>query len=302
MSCILKFYEMSSSNNGEWPLNQQQMGDMDISSDANYAARENKFQEIQEYMKIILKPIILKKNPNADESDIEKVSDSFFKLGNNKDIEIRKIVDNCRDLKQCAKDIINRYIKYVKINFNSKDDINDIEQDSVMSSENRIIRYHDYINEGIINNFFNNIPEKHRNIFHKIKKAFYGKVKIIYIPNFKWFNSDIPQAVIKVYGENRFSGSRPFYCKRDGMPVKKFGGTVALFFYLDKNYQDIMNWLEESKLNRKISENDPFGEENWDDKPKKDSLNDFLDNFDAYQGEGTISPTKEVPYEFIDFD
>lgn len=147
MGHILRFYETIASHAGEWPLNQQQIGDTDVTSDPDYAAKENKFQEVQEYMKIVLKPILLKKNPNADEHDIEKVSDSFFKLGNNKDKDIKNMVDGCKDVKQCAKDIINKYIKYVKINFNSKDDINDVEQDSVMSSENRVTRYKDYVNE-----------------------------------------------------------------------------------------------------------------------------------------------------------
>ena len=44
------------------------------------------------------------------------------------------MVDGCKDTKQCAKEIVNKYLKYVKINFGSKDNINDIEQDSVMDS------------------------------------------------------------------------------------------------------------------------------------------------------------------------
>jgi peptidyl-prolyl cis-trans isomerase SurA len=97
--------------------------------------KENNFNDVQEQMKIILKPIVLKKNPNADDNDIQKISNSFFKLGNNKTQEIKKLVNGCKDTKQCAQDIVNRYFKYVKINFNTKDNINDIEQDSVMSSE-----------------------------------------------------------------------------------------------------------------------------------------------------------------------
>ncbi len=140
MSHILKFKEYTNESNyaGEWPLNKQQIGvdAGDVTSNPQFAGSENKFQEVQELMKQILKPIILKKNPDADDNDVNKVSDSFFKLGNNRAQEVKQMVDNCKDTKQCAQDIVNKYIKYVKINFNSKDNVNDVEQDSVMSSEN----------------------------------------------------------------------------------------------------------------------------------------------------------------------
>jgi hypothetical protein len=142
MSNVLKFNdyinEVNAGYAGEWPLNKQTInyGDGDVANNPDFARSENKFQEVQEYMKLILKPIILKKNLNAEDIDIEKISDSFFRLGNNKSQEIKKMVDGCKDTKQCARDIVDKYLKYVKINFNSKDDINDVEQDSVMSSEN----------------------------------------------------------------------------------------------------------------------------------------------------------------------
>jgi hypothetical protein len=134
---ILKFNEANGAYAGEWPLNKQQIGldAGDVSSNPDFARSENKFQEVQEYMKLLLKPILLKKNPNCDDTDIEKVSDSFFRLGNNKAQEIKKLVDGCKDTKQCARQIIDTYLKYVKINFNTKDDINNVEQDSVMASE-----------------------------------------------------------------------------------------------------------------------------------------------------------------------
>jgi len=120
----------------EWPLQKQQVGvGPDDMADTEYYNKENKFQEVQEHMKQILKPIILKKNPNADYNDIEKVSESFFRLGNNKSQEIKRMVDGAKDTRQCAQDIINKYLKYVKINFNTKDDVNDVEQDSVMNNE-----------------------------------------------------------------------------------------------------------------------------------------------------------------------
>lgn len=142
MDNVLKFYdyinEVNAGYAGEWPLNKQQIGvdAGDVTSNPDFARSENKFQEVQEYMKLILKPIILKKNPNAEDSDVEKISDSFFRLGNNKSQEIKKMVDGCKDTKQCAQDVVNKYLKYVKINFNAKDNINDVEQDAVMSSEN----------------------------------------------------------------------------------------------------------------------------------------------------------------------
>lgn len=296
MSHILKYREYISESNytGEWPLNNQQVGmsSQDVTSDPAYAQKENKFQQVQELMKVILKPILMKKNPNVEDVDVEKVSDSFFHLGNNKAQEVKKMVDGCKDMKQCAQDIVNRYLKYVKINFNSKDNINDVQQDSVMTSE------------GFIDNIlYKKIPEKYREIYKKIKKAFSGKVYINFNPDYQLgFPFRGPEAVITVTGENRYSGSRSFYCKRDGMPRKEFSGTVRLIFYLERDYQDIMNWLDEDKLNRKISPNDPWGDEDWDDKKKKSDLDDFIDNFDAYQGEGSISPTKDVPYEFIDLD
>ncbi len=143
--------EVHGSYAGEWPMNKQQIGvdDGDVASNPDFARGENKFQEVQEYMKQILKPILAKKNANVEDADVEKVSDSFFNLGNNKAQEIKKMVDGCKDTMQCAQEIVNRYLKYVKINFNSKDNINDIQQDSVMSSESRVLNFYNFvINEG----------------------------------------------------------------------------------------------------------------------------------------------------------
>jgi hypothetical protein len=132
---------------GEWPLNKQQAGvdDGDVANNQDFARSENKFQEVQEYMKQILKPILMKKNANVEDVDVEKVSDSFFNLGNNKSQEVKKMVDGCKDTRQCAQEIVNRYMKYVKINFNSKDNVNDVQQDSVMSSESRVMSFYDYV-------------------------------------------------------------------------------------------------------------------------------------------------------------
>jgi hypothetical protein len=120
----------------EWPMNKQEIGvTQDDLKDTDYYKHENKFQEVQEHMKVILKSILLKKNPNANDQDVEKVSDAFFRLGNEKAQEVKKLVDNCKDTKQCARQIVDRYYKYVKINFGTKDNINDVEQNSVMTNE-----------------------------------------------------------------------------------------------------------------------------------------------------------------------
>jgi len=115
----------------EWPMAPMNVGmtPEDIEGNPDFYNKENKFQEVQEQMKLLLKPILLKKNKNVDDGDVEKVSDSFFKLGNNKSQEIKQMVDRCKDTKQCANDIINKYLKYVKINFGRKDNINDVEND-----------------------------------------------------------------------------------------------------------------------------------------------------------------------------
>lgn len=117
----------------EWPMSPMNVGltQDDIEGSPEFNNKENKFQDVQERMKLLLKPILLKKNNNVDDNDVEKVSDSFFKLGNNKSREIKQMVDNCKDTEQCAKEIINKYLKYVKINFGRKDNINDAEFDGI---------------------------------------------------------------------------------------------------------------------------------------------------------------------------
>jgi hypothetical protein len=132
---ILKMNELSDYDQ-RYPIiyNTMAMTD-DEMQDQDYFRQDKKFQEIQEYMKQILKPIMLKKNKNLQDSDIEKASDLFFSLGGNKSREIKGMVEKSKDSKKCAKEIVNKYIKYVRVNFFNKDDVNDIEQDSVMNSE-----------------------------------------------------------------------------------------------------------------------------------------------------------------------
>lgn len=179
--------EANASYAGEWPLNKQYIGvdDGDVANNQDFARSENKFQEIQEYMKIILKPILMKKNANVEDADVEKVSDSFFNLGNNKSQEIKKMVVSCKDTRACAQQIVDNYIKYVKINFNSKDNINDVQQDSVMSSESRVMNFHDYaLNEGKVKNvqIFPNMVRYNNEDWANFNypKRYVGK------KNFKW--------------------------------------------------------------------------------------------------------------------
>jgi hypothetical protein len=127
--------EMVNNYGGEWPMNKQQIGMTGDDAGAQDYTKDNKFQEIQEQMKLILKPIIEKKNKNASEQDIEKTMESFFKLGNDKSQAIKRMVDGCKDTKKCAQDIINTFMKYVKINFNPKDNVHDVEDDTTMTSE-----------------------------------------------------------------------------------------------------------------------------------------------------------------------
>lgn len=188
MNRINRYKDFSFESNyaGEWPLNKQEIGvdAGDVSSNPDFASRENKFQEVQEYMKIILKPILLKKNSNADERDVEKVSDSFFRLGNNKSQEIKKMVDGCVDAQKCAQDIIDNYLKYVKINFGTKDNINDVEQDSVMSSENILYDDFYYMNEGKAEDveIYSNFVKYHQEVFPGFNnpKKYIGKGKYKY--------------------------------------------------------------------------------------------------------------------------
>jgi hypothetical protein len=120
-------------------MNRQEVGvtSDDMSNNPDYIRSENKFQQIQEHMKIILKPMLLKKNPNANDQDIDKVCNSFFNLGAEKASEVKRMVDNSKDSKRTAQDIVNKYYKYVKINFGTKDNVNNVEQDSVMTSEGK---------------------------------------------------------------------------------------------------------------------------------------------------------------------
>ncbi|MCB1713409.1 MAG: hypothetical protein KDH96_13360 [Candidatus Riesia sp.] len=85
---------------------------------------ENKFDEIQDHLKEIIKE---KSNREMNEDQLNSILSKFFSLGNNKRSEIKQISDSCKDPKKCAKEIFDKYYKYVEINFVGNDNINDTE-------------------------------------------------------------------------------------------------------------------------------------------------------------------------------
>lgn len=91
--------------------------------------KENQFQAIQNEIKNLIYNDMVKNDKNITEQDIENRLINFFNIGDFKKEEIRNLSDNCKDIKKCAKDIYNMFKIYSKIN---KDEINDIEQDSIM--------------------------------------------------------------------------------------------------------------------------------------------------------------------------
>ena len=128
MKNIKSFNEYNEGANytNEYPLNKQSGMPMNVEDlyDNDFYQKDNKFQQVQEIMKTIIKPILLKKNSNIDDNDLDKSVNKFFELGNNKTKDIKAMVDNCKDINQCAQDIVDKYYKYVKINFGLKDEVN----------------------------------------------------------------------------------------------------------------------------------------------------------------------------------
>jgi len=115
---------------GEYPYQYNTLEnptDRGQSGNIEYHQTNNRFQSIQDE----IKNIIVGKNPNWDETDVEKRLQEFFQLGNSKLENIRTISDNCKDIKKCAKEIYDKYIQNVKIN-NGNDNVNDVQQDSIM--------------------------------------------------------------------------------------------------------------------------------------------------------------------------
>jgi len=93
----------------------------------------NKFQSIQNEIKNIISSKLNNKNPNITNIDVENILHKFFELGDQKKLDIKNISDNCNDIKKCALEIYNKYIKYIKIK-GDNDNINDVDQDHIMES------------------------------------------------------------------------------------------------------------------------------------------------------------------------
>jgi hypothetical protein len=100
----------------------------------------NKFQQIQYEIKKLIK----KDNPNFDNNEIENQLHKLFNLGSYKNSDIKNISDNCINIYKCAKNIYYKYKKYLKIN--NADNINDIEQDSIIENNNHFDDW-DYMEE-----------------------------------------------------------------------------------------------------------------------------------------------------------
>lgn len=120
---------------GEYPHQYQSMENPDDkgeSGNLEFAEKNSNFQAIQNELKTIIYNNGIKNNPNLTEQDVENALIKFFELGDFKKEQIKKISDECKDVKKCAQEIYDKYIKYVKLE--GSDKTNDVEQDSIMES------------------------------------------------------------------------------------------------------------------------------------------------------------------------
>jgi hypothetical protein len=102
----------------EYPYQYNTIGDLsdsDSKTNIEHLLKKKYFNNIQDYLKQIIK----KKHPNFEDPDVNNMLYLFFNLGDEKNAEIRNIVDSCKDMKKCAEKIYKDYIKYVNINFNN---------------------------------------------------------------------------------------------------------------------------------------------------------------------------------------
>jgi hypothetical protein len=114
----------------EYPYQYQTMDnpqDRGKEGNVEFHQKNNLFQSIQNEMKPLIRNRLEQNNSNVSDEDVEKVLHSFFSLGNQKNSEIKSISDNCKDPKSCAKEIFDKYLQYVKINFHNHDNVNDAE-------------------------------------------------------------------------------------------------------------------------------------------------------------------------------
>lgn len=147
--------------------------------------------------------------------------------------------------------------------------------------------------------FSKKIPPEYKEVYNAIKKIFKG-AKIEYDSNYKELGTSEPIDRIIVKGKTE---DDDFILKRNGFEKRRYSGSAHFEFDLTNNLEKILKWAEGYKPTTKITKDDPYGEEDWNDrKPEKSQLQDFIDNFDIYQGEGSIEPTDENPYTFWNDD
>lgn len=156
---------------------------------------------------------------------------------------------------------------------------------------------------------YRNIPEKYREVYKSIKDIFTGDVFIKYIIrehrdvlNGKLIVKNLDTILV---GGKKDDGCDIYMKMKSYVKPRRFSGSARFEFNLTDNFDNIIEWIKGYQPIIKITKDDPYGEEDWNpnrEKPKKSQMQDFLDNFDEYQGEGSIGPTKDKPYEFWDND
>ena len=99
----------------------------------DYHRKVNKFELIQDELKNLIRKEVSRRGQNPSDEDVESMLRKFFELGDVKNAEIKTISDNCKNVKKCAKQIFDRYVRYVRANFYPNTE-SDVEQGSV--SEN----------------------------------------------------------------------------------------------------------------------------------------------------------------------
>ena len=85
--------------------------DRGFTGNITYYKKVKTFQYIQEELKNIIK----ENYPELDNKTINNIVNEMMMLGGNKSAEIRKISDNCKDIKKCSKEIYDKFFKYVEV-------------------------------------------------------------------------------------------------------------------------------------------------------------------------------------------
>jgi len=131
------------------------------------------------------------------------------------------------------------------------------------------------------NIFGEKIPEKYKDVYKSIKNMFKGNVEVKYQGGYKRFPIEPPCDMIFVSGTNEDKHYRMILPNGE---ERMYSGTAVFEFNLTEDLEDIKSWINKKEY------------------PKTDQLQDFLNNFDEYQGDGAILPTKDAPYTFFDTD